>query len=116
METIDLRNTSELFQYVFLPSKAILFTFFRPIGFFVGFIGNIVFASGQLYVHLVYTHLHYVILATLSVTDISTLTGLLIDFYPNFFSHPVRYGKLDTLNIFFIVWSLGLDTCHLCFM
>ncbi len=88
---IDLRNSSSLWQFVYLPNEWILLNIVWPSIALLGVTGNITFIWTVLKVSVLRTST-FIILAALACSDTVSLIGRLTYSLCNSLTSPLRYG------------------------
>ncbi len=113
--TTDLRNSSDLFNYIYRPHELILYTFVTPCIILIGFIGNTSFIWTVVRVSSLHTST-FIVLCSLAFTDLITLTGIGMYEY-NILVSPIRlvglpilYNIGNTIMVFGFFASVGLVT------
>ena len=103
--TVDLRNSSNLFLYLYLPNEWILYEIVWPCIILFGFTGNIMFIWTVKRVPSLHTST-FIFLASLAITDTFVLVSVSLDFIPDFLMTPIRYGDdfIVSMIYFFTSW------------
>ena len=87
--TIDLRNSSELYKYVYFPNEWVLFGIVWPCLILFGFVGNISFIWTVVRTPSLHTPT-YIYLVSLACNDLCTVIGLTVCIIPSYFNSPLR--------------------------
>ncbi len=113
--TIDLRNSSDLFKYIYRPQETVLYTFVTPCIILISFVGNMSFIWTVVRVSTLHTST-FILLCSLALTDLFTLIGVGINEY-NILISPIRsvvspivYNIGTTITLFGFFASVGLVT------
>ena len=103
--TVDLRNSSSLLPFLYLPNEWILFEIVWPSIILIGLTGNVVFISTVKRVPSLHTST-FIFLASLALTDLVVLLGIGLDYLLDYVMSPTRYGDqfLVSMVFFFVTW------------
>ena len=103
--TVDLRNSSSLLPFLYLPKEWILFEIVWPSIILIGFTGNVVFISTVKRVPSLHTST-FIFLASLALTDLVVLLGIGLDYLLDYVMSPTRYGDqfFVSMAFFFVTW------------
>ena len=87
--TIDLRNSSELYKFVYFPNEWVVFGIVWPCLTLFGLAGNISFISTVVRTPSLHTST-YIYLVSLACNDLCAIIGLAIYSTPSYFNGPLR--------------------------
>ena len=105
--TIDLRNSSNLLPFLYLPNEWILYEIVLPFIILFGLIGNVIFIWTVVRVPSLHTST-FMFLASLAITDSLVLISFGLDFSIDFLSTPIRYDdKYAASVIYFLMTWFG---------
>ncbi len=105
--SIDLRNSSDLFKYIYQPHELIFHRFVTPCIILIGFVGNASFIWTVVRVSSLHTST-FILLCSLAFTDLFTLIGGGINEY-NIWISPIHYEDLPMVyNVGNIMTWFGL--------
>ena len=94
--TLDLRNSSDLFNYIYQPYELVLYTFGVPCIMLIGFVGNASFIWTVVRVSSLHTST-FIVLCSLAFTDLMILIGIGMHEY-NILISPKRSVALRVHN------------------
>ncbi len=112
---VDLRNTTILSRFLYLPSEKILFTIVWPCVIFLGLTGNILFIWTVKCVSSLHTST-YIFLGSLACTDIGFLISLGTKVITDVARNPVRYGEFNIVTVITNTVSFFCFTCSFFFV
>ncbi len=111
--TTDLRNSSDLFKYIYQPYELVSYTFVVPFIILMGFVGNASFIWTVVRLSSLHTST-FIGLCFLAFADLFTLIGIGINKYNilispiRFVGSPVVYNVGNTITWFSFFVSVGL--------
>ena len=94
--TTDLRNSLDLFNYIYQPYELVLYTFVVPCIILIGFVGNASFIWTVVRVPSLHTS-PFIVLCSLAFTDLMTLIGIGMYEY-NVLISPIRSAVLPIVH------------------
>ena len=103
--TVDLRNSTSLLPFVYLPNEWIIFEIVWPSIILFGFTGNAMFIWTVKCVPSLHTST-YIFLASLALSDMFVLLGIGFDHVLDYVMSPTRYGDMFVMSVvyFFVTW------------